>query len=157
MHSWSTFGAKTIHGQLGHIRLTTARTWGKPPPSPLQYIMRFSTKTTSKCLFVPGLPSGSPKFPTTRIPTTLEVDNFACRPLIAMRSKAKLQSQSRAFNNMLHVAYTQRNWVYSRLLVIENQTTNLTRGLSLGHNLCFKCPNGRCEPILNIYVSINFQ
>jgi hypothetical protein len=23
------------HGQHGHTRLTTARTWGKPPPSPL--------------------------------------------------------------------------------------------------------------------------
>jgi hypothetical protein len=34
-HSWSTFGARTSHGQHGHTRLTTARTWGKPPPSPL--------------------------------------------------------------------------------------------------------------------------
>ncbi len=25
------------------------------------------------------------------------------------------------------------------------------------HNLCFKCPNGRCEPILDIYTSIVFQ
>jgi len=29
--------------------------------------------------------------------------------------------------------------------------------LSFGHNLCFKCPNGQCEPILDIYVSIAFQ
>jgi hypothetical protein len=26
-----------------------------------------------------------------------------------------------------------------------------------GHNLRFKCPNGSCEPILDIYVSISFQ
>jgi len=25
------------------------------------------------------------------------------------------------------------------------------------HNLCFRCPNGWCKPILNIYVSITFQ
>jgi hypothetical protein len=25
------------------------------------------------------------------------------------------------------------------------------------HNLCFKCPNGSCEYILNIYVLISFQ
>jgi hypothetical protein len=25
------------------------------------------------------------------------------------------------------------------------------------HNLCFRCPNGQCEPILDIYVLIAFQ
>jgi hypothetical protein len=35
VHSWSTFGVKMSHGQLGFTRLTMARTWGKPPPSPL--------------------------------------------------------------------------------------------------------------------------
>jgi hypothetical protein len=34
VHSWSTFSARTNYGQLGLIRFTTARTWGKPPPSP---------------------------------------------------------------------------------------------------------------------------
>jgi hypothetical protein len=35
VHSWSTFGARTSHGQFGLTRLTTAQTWGKPPLSPL--------------------------------------------------------------------------------------------------------------------------
>jgi len=35
VHSSNTFGARTSHGQHEHIRLTTARPWGKPPPSPL--------------------------------------------------------------------------------------------------------------------------
>jgi len=35
VRSWNTFGAKTNHGQHEHIKLTIARTWGKPPPSPL--------------------------------------------------------------------------------------------------------------------------
>jgi len=35
VHSWSSFGARTSHGQHGHTRLTTTRTLGKPPPSPL--------------------------------------------------------------------------------------------------------------------------
>jgi hypothetical protein len=42
--------------------------------------------------------------------------------------------------------------VDSRLLMVGNQTANLTPGLSFGHNLCFKCPNGQHEPILDIYV-----
>jgi hypothetical protein len=59
--------------------------------------------------------------------------------------------------NMSHATYTQGNWVNSRLLVVGNQTANLTPGPSFGHNLCFRCPNGSCEPILDIYVSITFK
>jgi hypothetical protein len=33
----------------------------------------------------------------------------------------------------------------------------LTPDLSFGHNLCFRCPNGSCKPILDIYVLIAFQ
>jgi hypothetical protein len=29
--------------------------------------------------------------------------------------------------------------------------------LSFGHNLCFKYPNGSCEPILDIYIPRAFQ
>jgi hypothetical protein len=61
------------------------------------------------------------------------------------------------FNGMLHATCTQGNWVDSWLLVVGSQTTNLIFGFSFGHNLCFKCPNGSCKPILDIYVSISFQ
>jgi hypothetical protein len=60
-------------------------------------------------------------------------------------------------NGISHTTYTQGNRVDSRLLVVENQTANLTPSLSFGHNLCFRCPNGWCEPILDIYVLITFQ
>jgi hypothetical protein len=58
---------------------------------------------------------------------------------------------------MLHVIWTQGNWVESWLLVVGSQTTNLTPGLSFGHNLCLRYPNGRYKPILNIYTSIAFS
>jgi hypothetical protein len=61
------------------------------------------------------------------------------------------------FNGMSHVTYTQGNQVNSWLLVVGSQTANLTFDLSFGHNLCFRCPNGSCDPILDIYVSIDFQ
>jgi len=63
----------------------------------------------------------------------------------------------RAFQGMLHVACTKGNRVDSRLLMVKSQIVNLILDLSFGHNLCFKCPNGSCEPILDIYVSIAFQ
>ncbi len=33
----------------------------------------------------------------------------------------------------------------------------LTLDLSFGHNLCFRCPNGSCDPTLDIYVLRSFQ
>jgi hypothetical protein len=60
-------------------------------------------------------------------------------------------------NGMLHVACTQGNRVYFRLLVVGSQIASLTTGLSFGHNLCYKCSNGLALPILDIYASITFQ
>jgi hypothetical protein len=60
-------------------------------------------------------------------------------------------------NGMSHAIYTQVNRVNSRLFIVGNQTDSLTLGPSFGHNLCFKCPNEQCEPILNIYVPRSFQ
>jgi hypothetical protein len=58
---------------------------------------------------------------------------------------------------MSHATCLQGNQVDSWLLVVGSQIANLTHGLSFGHNLCFRCLNGSCEPILDIYVSIDFQ
>jgi hypothetical protein len=67
-------------------------------------------------------------------------------------------SPHREFSNIVsHATCTQRNRVDSWLSVVESQTTSLTSDLSFGHNLCCKCRNGSCEPILDIYVSITFQ
>ncbi len=51
-------------------------------------------------------------------------------------------------NSMWHATFTQRNQGDSWLLVVKSQ---------IGHNLCFKCSNGSCEPILNIYIPRDFQ
>jgi hypothetical protein len=41
--------------------------------------------------------------------------------------------------------------------MVKSRIGNLTPDPSFGHNLCFKCPNGPCEPILDIYVPRAFQ
>jgi hypothetical protein len=43
------------------------------------------------------------------------------------------------------------------MMVFHFQWSIIKYGFSFRHNLCFKCPNGSCEPILDIYVSIVFQ
>jgi hypothetical protein len=60
-------------------------------------------------------------------------------------------------NDMSHIICTHENRVDSRLLVVGSQTANLTPNPSFGHNLCFRCPNGQCKPILDIYVSRAFH
>ncbi len=41
--------------------------------------------------------------------------------------------------------------------MVGSQIVNLIPNLSFDHNLCFKCPNGSCEPISDIYVLRSFQ
>ncbi len=60
-------------------------------------------------------------------------------------------------NGMSHVLYNQVNRVDSWLFLVGSQTGNLTPDRAFGHNLCFRCPNEQCEPILDIYVPRAFQ
>jgi hypothetical protein len=60
-------------------------------------------------------------------------------------------------NGMSHATYTQGNRVDSWLLMVGSQTANLTLDFSFGHNLCFRCLDGWCEPILNFYAPRDFQ
>ncbi len=60
-------------------------------------------------------------------------------------------------NSMLHATFTLGDWVESWILVIGSQIVKLTSGHSFGHNLCFRCLNGSCEPSLNICVLRVFQ
>jgi hypothetical protein len=60
-------------------------------------------------------------------------------------------------NGMWHTTYTQGNWGDSWLLVVGSQIVNSTPNLSFGHNLCFRCPNGSCKPISDIYIPRAFQ
>ncbi len=94
-------GALLVLGQATHkfglTRLITTRTWGKPPPSPLQYTLCLCTRPTSNWHFVPKPPSGNPEIPTTGTLATLGPHNFVHKPPIEMRSRAKLQPSLRSF------------------------------------------------------------
>jgi hypothetical protein len=61
------------------------------------------------------------------------------------------------FKGVFHATCMQGNRVDSRLLVVGSQTANLTLGISFGHKLHFRYPNGSCEPILDICVLKVFQ
>jgi len=100
---------------------------------------------------------GVPKFPKLGLPQLWGPITLHANLLLRWGLKQSCSPCWDLFNGMLHTTYTQGNWVDSRLLMIGSQTTNLTPDFSFGHNLCIRCPNGSCEPILDIYVSIIFQ
>jgi hypothetical protein len=58
---------------------------------------------------------------------------------------------------MLHATCMQGNQSDSQLLLVMSQISHLTSDLFFGHNLCFKCLNGSCEPILYIYTPRDFR
>ncbi len=65
--------------------------------------------------------------------------------------------QRKLSNVMLHSWSARRKQVDSWLLVVGNQTANLTPGPSFAHNLGYTCPNDQCEALFDIYVSRPFQ
>jgi hypothetical protein len=93
---------------------------------------------------------GSPEISKVRIlqlwgPITLCV-NLQLR--LGLKKSCSLHQE--LSNGMLHVTYTQGNWGNFQQLVVKNQIANLTLDPSFGHNLCLKCSNGSCKPILDI-------
>jgi hypothetical protein len=58
---------------------------------------------------------------------------------------------------MSHSTCTHRGRVNSWLLVVGSQIVNLTFDPFFCHNLCYRCPNGSCESIFDIYTLISFQ
>jgi hypothetical protein len=100
---------------------------------------------------------GVPKFPQLRLPRLWGCITWRANLRLQWRLKQNCSPYQEISNDILHVVFTQGNRVDSRLLVVGNQIGNLTPGLSFGHNLCFKYPNGQYKLILDIYISISFQ
>jgi len=119
--------------------------------------MRLSTGPTSKWFFVRDSQVGVSKLSKLGLSqlwstTTLRADLWWRWGL-----KQSCSPRRKLFNDMLHATWTQGNQVYSWLLVVGSQIANLTLSFSFSHNLCFRCPNGWCKPILDIWVPRSFQ
>jgi hypothetical protein len=100
---------------------------------------------------------GAPKFLKLRFLQLWGPITMCANLLLQWGLKQSYSSCQELFNGMSHVTYTQGNWVDYWPLVGRTQIANLIFDLSFSHNLCFRCPNGSCELILDIYVSITFQ
>jgi hypothetical protein len=100
---------------------------------------------------------GVPKFPKLGFsqlwgPITLCVDFW-----LRWGLKQSCSSHQDPSKGMWRTTCMQVNRGNSLLLVVGSQTANLTFDPSFAHNLCFKCPNGSCKPIFDIYTPRVFQ
>jgi hypothetical protein len=95
---------------------------------------------------------GVPKLSRVRVPELWELISPDCKVRSRRGLKKSFRTPRDLFNAMSHSVIGCREKVDSRLLVVGSQIANLTSGPSFGHNLCFRCPNEQCEPILDIYV-----
>jgi hypothetical protein len=107
--------------------------------------------------FCSGLPSGNPEIAKVGTPVILWDDTSSTDLRSGWGLKRSCSPRQELSNGASHATCMQRNWVDSQLFMVESQTISLTPCLSFGHKLCFRCPNGSCEHILDIYVSIVFQ
>jgi hypothetical protein len=161
MRTWSTFGARTSHRQTRTHKIH--KTHHGPdlkeaitfPPIIFSVLGHGAYTQMSFCSRTLNL--GVPRFPKLGLsrlwrPITLCADLW-----LRWGLKKSFSPRQDLSNDMSHATWMQVNQGDFWLLVVGNQVGNLIPGLSFGHNLCFKYPNGSCKPILNIYIPRAFQ
>jgi hypothetical protein len=101
--------------------------------------------------------NGVPKLSQVRVPGLWAVT--APRPKLGLGRvlNQSCSSHWELSNVMSHSLRRHQEEVDSWLLVVGSQTASLTPGPSFAHNLGYRCPNGQCEAIFDIYVSRPFQ
>ncbi len=97
------------------------------------------------------------KFPKLRFPQLWGPITLCVELWLTWGPKQSCTSYWEFSNDMSHTTWTQGNQSDFWLLLVGSQTVNLTLNPSFDHNLCLKCPNGSCEPILDIYILSSFQ
>ncbi len=147
MHILSTFGARTSHGQIQIHKIHHGPDLRKPPPSPYSILCASPWGQHPN-----GILLGVPKFPKLGLLRLWGPITFCVHLWLRWGLKQSCNPHWELSNGMSYATCTQENQGDSRLLVVGSQIVNSTPGPSFGHNMCFRCPNGSCEPISDIYV-----
>ncbi len=151
MHNWSTFGARTSHGQTQTHKTHHSPNLGEATTFPLIiYYMALQEAHIQMAFLSRDSQMGNLKFPKLGLPQLWSPITLCVNLWLRWGLKQSCSPLWELFNGMSHATYTQGNQVDSRLLVVKSQIVNLIPDLSFGHNLCFRCPNESCEPILDI-------
>jgi hypothetical protein len=146
---------------LWTTRHTTARTQGEATTFP--HIV-FSAPLRRAYIQMALFP-GTPKLESRNCPETVPVGVLRLWELLTPDCKVwsrqglnqTCSPHRDLFNDVLQSQFGGREEVDSQLLMVGSQTASLTPGPSFAHNLGYRCPNGQCEAIFDIYASRPFQ
>ncbi len=144
-------------GKLGLTRLTTARTWENRHLPSYSIFCAWPWDHHPNVILSRDSQMRVSKFPKLGLSQLWGPITLCANLQLRWGLKQSCSHCWKFFNSMWHTTYTQIIRGDSRLLMVGNQTANLTPDISFGHNLCFKFPNESCEPILDIYVPRSFQ
>jgi hypothetical protein len=141
-----------VLGQVsGNINLTTARTRGKPPPSPPYNILCIASPHQHPNGFYSRDSQGGVPGPSRfRLLKLWEVTTPSSNLGLERGLNQTCSSTQELSNGVLHSFCTPRGRVDSGRFVVGSETASLTLGPSFDHNLCCRCPNGPCEAIFDI-------
>jgi hypothetical protein len=143
--------------KLELTRLTTAQTWRKPPLSPLIIYFVPLHEAHIQMTFCPETRKWEFQNSQLGLPRLWGPISLCEKLWLKWGQQQSYSPCRRLFNNMSHDTWTWGNLGDSWLLMVENQIANLTLDHSFGPNLHFRCPNGSCEPILDIFIPKSFQ
>jgi len=101
--------------------------------------------------------SGVPKLFRFGLPGLWAFITFRPKLGLGRGLKQSCSSLRELSKNVSHFTCTHRDRINSQLLVVGSQIASLIPSPSFDHNLCYICPNGSCEAILDIYTSRPFQ
>jgi hypothetical protein len=163
MHSCNTFGVRMSHGQTQTHKTHHGPDLGEATTFPLIVYYVPLHKAHIQMAFCPGTPKweswdsqswdsqmGVVRFPKLGLPRLWGHITLRADLQLRWSRKQSCSPHQGLSIGMLHATCTQENRFDSQLLVVRSQIGNLTPDLSFRHNLCFKCLNGSCEPILDI-------
>jgi hypothetical protein len=156
MHSLNTFGAKINHEQTHTHKTHHDSDLGEATTFPLIVYFVPLHEAHIQMAFCPRTPKFL-KFPNSALPRLWGPITFSTDLRLIWGLKQSCSCHWELSNCMWHATYMQGNQVDSRLLLVGSQNANLTPGLPFDQYLCFKCPNGACKPISDIYVPRAFQ
>jgi hypothetical protein len=154
MHNWNTFNVRTSHEQIRTHKTHHSPNSGEVTTFPLIIYYVPLHEAHIQMAFCPG---GVLKFSQLGLPRLWGPIILHATLHLEWNLKQSCSPSRKLSNSMSHATYTRKNQGDSWLLVVRSQIANLTPIPSFGHNLCFKCPNGSCEPILNIFVPRAFH
>jgi len=135
------------------------RTGGKPPPSPHSILCVSPRHPHSNGFLSRDSQGGVSKLSQFGLLGLWELITLCSDLWLGWGLKQTCSSPWELSNDVSHFNFAHQGRVDSWLLVVVvgGQIANLTPGPSFPHNLCYKCLNGSCEPIFDIYTLTNFQ